>query len=77
MVDNVVHSSGRPLDPSVREYMEVRFGCHFGDVRVHADARASYSTEAVNARAYTVGNHRSCYPDLLCFAAQAVRTPIV
>ena len=35
--------------------MEGRFGHNFGDVRVHADARAAESAEAVNAMAYAVG----------------------
>ena len=37
--------------------MEPRFGHDFSQVRVHADARASDSARAVNARAYTVGRH--------------------
>jgi hypothetical protein len=35
--------------------MEARFGRDFGAVRVHDDARAAESAEAVNALAYTVG----------------------
>jgi hypothetical protein len=35
--------------------MEERFGEDFGHVRVHTDARAADSAEAVAARAYTVG----------------------
>jgi len=37
--------------------MEPRFGHDFGRVRVHTDAQASDSAGAVNARAYTVGQH--------------------
>jgi hypothetical protein len=36
--------------------MEHRFGHDFGHVRVHADARAADSAQAVNALAYTVGD---------------------
>jgi hypothetical protein len=35
--------------------MEPRFGHDFGKVRIHTDARASQSAQAVNALAYTVG----------------------
>jgi hypothetical protein len=37
--------------------MQPRFGHDFSQVRVHADARAAESAEAVNARAFTVGQH--------------------
>lgn len=36
--------------------MESRFGRDFSHVRVHADDHAAASAEAINARAYTVGN---------------------
>ena len=36
--------------------MEPRFGHDFGSVRVHHDARAAQSADAVNARAYAVGS---------------------
>ena len=49
--------SGQPLDSGTRQFMEARFGHDFGAVRVHADARAAESAEALGARAYTVGNH--------------------
>lgn len=37
--------------------MEPRFGTDFSDVRVHSDARAAESADAVQARAFTVGRH--------------------
>ena len=37
--------------------MEGRLGQDFGDVRVHDDAAAHRSAEAVNAHAYTVGSN--------------------
>jgi hypothetical protein len=37
--------------------MTQRFGYDFGRVRVHTDARANESAQAVNAHAYTVGGH--------------------
>jgi len=57
VVHDVLHSPGRPLDASVRAFMEPRFGHDFSHVRVHADAQAAESARGVNALAYTVGNH--------------------
>ncbi|WP_322975269.1 eCIS core domain-containing protein [Actinacidiphila bryophytorum] len=48
---------GSPLEPEVRGDMEARLGADFGDVRVHTDAAAHDSAQAVNAHAYTVGSH--------------------
>ncbi|MEO7719676.1 MAG: DUF4157 domain-containing protein [Capsulimonas sp.] len=55
LVQNVVSSGGQPLSPATRDFMEPRFGHDFSQVRIHADAQASRSAEAVSARAYTVG----------------------
>jgi hypothetical protein len=55
VVHEVLRSSGQPLDPATRAYMESRFAHNFGNVRVHNDTRAANSARAVNARAYTVG----------------------
>jgi hypothetical protein len=57
IVHTVLRSPGRPLDDSMRAYMEPRFGHDFSRVRVHDDARAAGSAETLNAAAYTVGNH--------------------
>jgi hypothetical protein len=56
-VHEVVSSGGRPLEPEVRADMEGRLGHDFGDVRVHDDAAAHSSAQAVNAHAYTVGSN--------------------
>ncbi len=48
---------GTPLEDHVRRSMEARFGQDFGDVRVHSDSLADRSARAVNAHAYTAGNH--------------------
>jgi len=48
-------SSGESLDPNVRAYMEPRYNADFGAVRVHTDAKAAASAEAIGARAYTTG----------------------
>jgi Domain of unknown function (DUF4157) len=55
IVHDVLHSPGQPLDAATRAYMEPRFGHDFSRVRVHTDARAAESAQAVRALAYTVG----------------------
>jgi hypothetical protein len=57
IIQEVLSSPGRPLDPSTRQFMESRFGHDFSQVRVHADKRAVESAQAVNARAYAVGRN--------------------
>jgi hypothetical protein len=57
IVHDVLRSSGRPLEPAVRQTMESRFRHDFSRVRVHTDARAAESARAVGASAYTVGEH--------------------
>jgi Domain of unknown function (DUF4157) len=55
IVQEVLSSTGQLLDSDTRDFMESRFGHDFSQVRVHTDERAVESTQAVNARAYTVG----------------------
>jgi hypothetical protein len=57
IVHDVLRSSGQPLDAATRAFMEPRFRHDFSQVRVHTDARAADSAQAVNARAYTVGQN--------------------
>lgn len=57
IVHEVLRSSGQPLDPEMGAFMQSRFGHDFSNVRVHTDARAAQSAQAVNALAYTVGRH--------------------
>jgi outer membrane protein OmpA-like peptidoglycan-associated protein len=56
IVHEVLRSPGQPLDPATRAFFEPRFGHDFGNVRVHTDARAAESAQAVNALAFTVGS---------------------
>ena len=56
-VDHVLASSGRPLEPALRQDMEQRFGHDFSRVRVHSGATAEQSARDVNASAYTVGQN--------------------
>jgi hypothetical protein len=57
VVHDVLRSGGQPLDPSSRVFMERRFGYSFADVRIHADAAAGESAQAIGAYAYASGNH--------------------
>ena len=57
VVHEVLRSSGRPLDPATRAFMEPRFGQDFSGVRIHTGDRAAESARQVNALAYTVGQH--------------------
>jgi hypothetical protein len=56
VLDVVGSGGGTPLDAETRADMEGRLGHDFSDVRVHTDARAQQSAEAVSAHAYTVGS---------------------
>ena len=56
-VHDVLRSPGQPLDEPTRAVMEPAFGHDFSGVRVHTDAGAATSAQAVNARAYTVGHN--------------------
>lgn len=57
IVRDVLRSPGHALEPRTRASMESHFGRDFSGVRVHADDKAARSAEAMNARAYTHGNH--------------------
>jgi len=57
IVPETLRSRGHPLAMATRSFMEPRFGHDFSRVRVHADAKAAESARAVNALAYTVGDH--------------------
>jgi len=55
IVEEVLRSTGRPLDANARDFFEARFGYDFSGVRVHTDARSVESARLVNALAYTSG----------------------
>jgi len=55
LVHEALGSPGQRLDPVTRSFMGARFGHDFSQVRVHTDDKASASAQAVEARAYTVG----------------------
>lgn len=55
IVHEVLRSPGQPLDATTRNFFDSRFGHDFSRVRVHTDAQATESAQAINASAYTVG----------------------
>jgi Domain of unknown function (DUF4157) len=55
VVEQVLRSSGHPLDPSIRAAFESRFGRDFRHVRVHTGSEAAASARSINALAYTAG----------------------
>jgi len=57
IVHQVLSSQGQPLDATTRAFFEARFGYDLSHVRVHADPRANESAHAVDAAAFTVGQH--------------------
>lgn len=57
LVRDVLETSGAPLDAASRARLEPSFGQDLSSVRVHTDAPAARSAEAVSAKAYTVGDH--------------------
>ena len=61
-VEPVLRSPGRALAPDVRSEFEDRLGHSLAHVRIHADARAGASAEAVGAAAYTAGSHIAFAP---------------
>lgn len=56
-VDPILASPGRPLGADTQTLMAARFGRSFSEVRIHTDGAAAASADAVNALAYTVGQH--------------------
>ena len=56
-VRKVIAAGGSSLEPAFRREAEQRFGQDLTGVRVHTDPDAARSAEALNAEAYTCGNH--------------------
>jgi hypothetical protein len=52
-----LNASGVPLDPVIRNEMELMFGTDFSGVRIHTGPQAAQSARSVNALAYTVAPH--------------------
>ncbi len=56
-VGRALRSPGQPLPLPIRALMEAHFRHDFSGVRLHNDAEAQHSARAINANAYTVGEH--------------------
>ncbi len=50
-------SGGRSLNKKERSFFEPRMGYDFSNVKIHTDAAAAQSAQAVDALAYTTGNN--------------------
>ena len=50
-------SEGERLSPPATDFLESRFGTSLGGVRIHTDAAAARSADALSAEAYTAGEH--------------------
>jgi hypothetical protein len=53
---DAVAGAGRPLDPSLRQAMEVRLGADLGGVTVHDDARAAAAVRELGTEGLAVGD---------------------
>ncbi|WP_185938299.1 eCIS core domain-containing protein [Geodermatophilus aquaeductus] len=53
----MLQSPGQPLEAPVREQMGRTLGHDFSRIRVHTDAEAAESARAIDARAFTLGQH--------------------
>jgi hypothetical protein len=54
---SAMQNGGAPLSPDDRVFFEQRFGYDLGSVRVHAGADAARAASALQAQAFTVGQH--------------------
>jgi hypothetical protein len=57
VVLDAINAGGQKLDAGTRGFMESRFGYDFGNVQIHNNRLAHQSSSAINALAYTHGNH--------------------
>ena len=56
-VETTLRESGHLLDNHTRAFFEPRFSADFSSVKIHTGSQAAASANAINARAYTVGQH--------------------
>jgi len=57
VVNEALQSGSSPMDKSTQSFMENRFGYDFSGVKIHTGPVAAKSASAINALAYTSGNH--------------------
>ncbi len=58
-IESDIHSfkgKGYTLPASERRFFEPRFGTDFSKVRIHTNDHAAHTSQAINARAFTIGN---------------------
>lgn len=73
-VETGLRNGGSPLDAATRGFMESRFACDFSQVRIHTDRPATESADALDARAYTVGQDIAFAAGLYAPSSTAGRT---
>lgn len=56
-VPKLLQQPGAPLPAEVRRFFEGRFGHDFSKVRIHTGREADETSKALQARAYTAGDH--------------------
>jgi Domain of unknown function (DUF4157) len=57
VANQITSMPGTELPTSVRQNMESRFDADFSNVRVHSDRHAAEAANALDARAFTIGQH--------------------
>ena len=57
-----LQGGGRPLPTAARAFFEPRFGADFSQVRIHDNAAGAESAQALQARAFTLGQHIAFAP---------------
>ncbi len=57
LVSSTLATPSHPLDAKTRQFAESRLGFDFSRVRVHADLVSAGTAQALNAQAFTVGDH--------------------
>ncbi|WP_419661816.1 putative membrane protein [Desulfosarcina variabilis str. Montpellier] len=77
IVDQALASPGRPLESSLRQDMEQRFGYDFSSVRVHTGAEADRSINELNAYAYTLGRDVVLTSGLSFYGSQLGRKVLI
>ena len=57
LAQDAVNHPGQALEADTRATLEPAFGLDLSSVRVHTDESAAASADALNARAFTIGEH--------------------
>ncbi|MBA7606225.1 hypothetical protein ES703_13373 [subsurface metagenome] len=57
VISSALKGGGQPLPPNQRTFYESRMGHDFSGVRIHAGTQAADTAQAVQAKAFTLGNN--------------------